>query len=259
MAKKAPTVESTDGSAQSTPSARHTTYEGFTPVVVHRSAIKNAPYNPRTISANERRKLKASLKKNKRLAPETWNVRTGNLVSGHQRLSILDDLEGTSDYTLPVAQCDLDDAQEKAANIVMNNPGAQGQFDIAKLEAVISTPGLDLEQAGLDVADVYRMFGDKAFESRPEEQQQLADQTREAAKHYDDIRSDNRKRNETEFYIVTVFGSDADRDDFIQELGLPDHRFQDGRHMRELFKLRQFEAPKEETADDNSPDDNSKT
>jgi hypothetical protein len=222
---------------------RHTTYERFRNVVVHRSQLKNAPYNPRIITANARRKLKASLKKLKRIGPENWNPRTGNIVGGHQRLDLLDALEGTSDYTLTVAAADppLSDDEEMAANIALNHSGAQGEFDFAKLEEMVSSPGLDLEAAGLDVADVYRMFGDKAFDNRPIEAQDFADQSREAAKHYDSIRDDNGDRHDIDYYVVVVFGSNADRDAFLTDLDLPIDRFQDGRQLRELYGLPQVQ------------------
>jgi ParB-like chromosome segregation protein Spo0J len=50
-----------------------------------RSKIHNAPYNPRFITDEAKRKLKGSIKRNGLLAPPTWNIRTGNIVGGHQR------------------------------------------------------------------------------------------------------------------------------------------------------------------------------
>ncbi len=71
---------------------------------IHRSKIKNAPYNPRSIDDHARKKLHHNLKKKGLLDALVWNKRTGNLVSGHQRLSILDDLSATGDdYTLDFA------------------------------------------------------------------------------------------------------------------------------------------------------------
>lgn len=68
-----------------------------------------APANPRTISDDARRKLRDNLKRVGLLQPLVWNRRSGNLVSGHQRLSQMDDLMGTANYHLTVAVVDLDD------------------------------------------------------------------------------------------------------------------------------------------------------
>jgi hypothetical protein len=233
--------KSTPPSAQ-TAETRHTSYERFKPLVVHRSQLNNAPYNPRVISFAAKRKLKRSLAKLKRLAPESWNPTTGNIVGGHQRLDILDALEGTNDYTLTVAAADppLSDAEEVEANLALNAAGAQGEDDIAKLEALLRREDIDLEAAGYDAVDVLRMFGEEALEERPEDLQKIADQTRETAAHYDSIRADNRERQDTEFYCVVVFGSQIDRDDFLAAKGLPIDRFQDGHELREICGLGRF-------------------
>lgn len=133
-------------------------------VTIDRRKIKNAPYNPRTISPAQRRKLAASLKRFKLVEPLVWNVRTGNLVGGHQRLSVIDDIEGTDEYSLTVARINVDDATEKALNIALNNPEAQGQYDLDLLADTIASihetsPTL-IQDAGFDVSNLSMMFGD---------------------------------------------------------------------------------------------------
>lgn len=93
-----------------------------------------------------------------------WNRRTGNLVGGHQRLSLLDELEGTDDYRLTVSRIDVDDAQERALNVVLNNPEAQGNYDMDLLGQVIgglleTAPSL-VQDAGLDNSSLAMLFGD---------------------------------------------------------------------------------------------------
>ncbi len=138
--------------------------QGFEMVTIDRRQIKNAPYNPRTISPAQRRKLAASLKRFKLVEPLVWNARTGNLVGGHQRLSVIDDLEGTDEYSLTVARINVDDATEKALNIALNNPEAQGQYDLDLLADTIASihetsPTL-IQDAGFDVSNLSMMFGD---------------------------------------------------------------------------------------------------
>jgi ParB-like chromosome segregation protein Spo0J len=53
--------------------------------------LKPAPYNPRAISEESLKALGVSLEEFGDLSGFTWNKRTGNLVTGHQRLRALQD------------------------------------------------------------------------------------------------------------------------------------------------------------------------
>ncbi len=50
---------------------------------IHRSQIKEAPYNPRGMNDEERRLLSNSLKQFGLVEYLVWNKRSGNLVGGH--------------------------------------------------------------------------------------------------------------------------------------------------------------------------------
>src|SRR3989304_6283669 len=153
-----------------------TQFEGFVCEVRRRSELKNAPYNPRRISDAARKKLRNGIKKLKLLGPVQWNKRTGNLVGGHQRLSILDQMETKPDYLLTVAVVDLDEKQEKEANLLLNNWSAQGDWDPEKLNEML--PGLDLEATGFDDADVMRMLGDQVDNAEAQKLEEMADRLR---------------------------------------------------------------------------------
>ena len=68
-------------------------FQKFESQDIGREQIQNAPYNPRYIDTAARNKLKEKIKKVGLVETLVWNKQTGNLVSGHQRLSILDELE----------------------------------------------------------------------------------------------------------------------------------------------------------------------
>jgi len=55
-----------------------------------------------------------------------WNKRTGNIVGGHQRYRLLVD-EGVSEATMIVVDFDAD--EEIAANLTLNNPQIEGDWD----------------------------------------------------------------------------------------------------------------------------------
>jgi hypothetical protein len=57
-------------------------FEKFEVVEIHRSLIKNAPYNPRQITDDARERLGNNIEKVGLLTPLVWNAETGNLVLG---------------------------------------------------------------------------------------------------------------------------------------------------------------------------------
>jgi ParB-like nuclease domain len=120
------------------------------------SNLKPAPYNPRKKlkpDSTSYRKLKASLETFGLVEPIVWNKRTGFVVGGHARLQIWKDLGHT---TAPTHVIDIDEAKEKALNVVLNNREAQSRFDPNKLHEVLKQ--LDscdsLQFSGMDKATI---------------------------------------------------------------------------------------------------------
>lgn len=204
----------------------------YTEKLIHRRQLKNAPYNPRQMSDKARKKLQGVIKKLGLVSPPTWNVRSGNIVGGHQRISILDVLEGNDDYYVPVSQVDLDDKAEKAANIALNNSESQGEWDVDKLDALFKE-GLDVEATGFDVSDIYQMFGDSPLVNQPEQLEALAEKIRASQKAQDTIISMAANRDDVNFYLIVVFEGHPQRLAFTRQLGLTDNRNVDGRFLAE--------------------------
>lgn len=90
----------------------------------------------------------------------TWNEPSGNLVGGHQRLAIIDALEGTDNYLIEVSVVQLTPAQEVEANISLNNPNLQGDWDLELLAEALKTPDLDLGATGFTPLDLALSFDD---------------------------------------------------------------------------------------------------
>lgn len=214
--------------------------EKFEVIEVHRSELKNAPYNPRHLSDKGRERLKLGMKKFGLLAPQTWNRRTGNLVGGHQRTKLLDDLYGTDDYRLKVAAVDLDDKQEMEANLLLNNQEAMADWDLEKLEEMFKNEPLDIPATGFDVADLYRLFGDTPFTTRDDNAvDELAERLSEAKKRYTETTGKSKKRDTDDFYLVVVFKDAEARDEFTQKFGLDDNRYQDGREIQRILEKKE--------------------
>lgn len=135
-----------------------------------RSQIRFADYNPRTISDENRKTLKRGIKKFGLAGGIIVNKRTGyTVVSGHQRLSVLDELQKydadthKNDYTLRADVVDLDEKGEQELNILTNNPNAQGQWDLDALAAIV--PNIDYRNAGLTDADLSMIGVDYLFQT----------------------------------------------------------------------------------------------
>lgn len=210
--------------------------ESFVIMRIHRSQAKNATYNPRILSPAARRKLKAGIQKRGIMQPIVWNKRSGNIVGGHQRISIMDSLMKTQDYEITVAAVDLDEKAEIEANLLLNNAAAMGDFNLEKLEELVKIPDLDIEATGWDKADVYRLFGsDKALgELEPEKAEEVAQAIRETAKRHAEVTEAAQARDSNDFYLVLVFGSYAERQAFTERAGLEDNRYQSGQDITAL-------------------------
>ncbi len=99
-----------------------------TDLIIERMPIEKlapAPYNPRQISPEALAGLRASLDRFGCVEPVIWNKRTGHVVGGHQRLKALQQLGETETQVVVV---DLDEAEEKALNVALNNPAIAGEF-----------------------------------------------------------------------------------------------------------------------------------
>ncbi len=121
--------------------------------------LNPAKYNPRKDlkpGDPEYEKLKKSMETFGYVEPIVWNRRTGNIVSGHQRLKIL---EHQGQREIETVVVDLDEQQEKALNITLNK--VSGEWDLPKLADLISEldDGIfDISITGFDAAEIEHLF-----------------------------------------------------------------------------------------------------
>ena len=90
------------------------------------SDLKAAPYNPRKISPAALKGLQASIERFGVVQDIVVNRRSGFVVGGHQRVAALK-VAGVKE--VPVCWVDLDEPEEKALNVALNNPHISGEFD----------------------------------------------------------------------------------------------------------------------------------
>ena len=103
-------------------------FQKFDMDTISRDQIHGAEYNPRIISEDAKKRLRKMLAKHGLVQPLVWNRRTGNLVSGHQRLAALDSLEKSKNYDLLVAVVDVSEREERVLNVQLNNPDNEQQI-----------------------------------------------------------------------------------------------------------------------------------
>lgn len=118
--------------------------------------INPAMYNPRVDLKPEHpeyQKLKKSVDEFGLVDPLIINERTGNLIGGHQRLKVIQDLGYTE---VEVVIVDLPIEKEKALNIALNK--IQGRWDeeklITLLDELCELPAFDISCAGFDQSEI---------------------------------------------------------------------------------------------------------
>ena len=223
------------------PKAEVSRFQTFSPERLHRRKLVGADYNPRVINDDEKKRLRKLLKRHGLFNAVVWNKQSGRLVAGHQRLTILDALEGTDDYLLDVNVVDVDEKQEREMNIAHNNQAAAGDFDLAKLGAMFKDTDfkIDIESTGWDQSDVFKMFGYSPFEDRADELAEIAEKVRKFSEDVNAGHDRATAKHSTNFYTVLVWKDEASRDAAHLAFGFPDpdNRFQDGRRLLEILKL----------------------
>ena len=227
-----------------------------------------AHYNPRTITKEQLDRLKKAVREFGDLGGIIKNIRTGNLVGGHQRVKVIPKdaiIEKTTltetSRTGTVAhgyividnekysyrEVDWDEKKEKAANIAANAHG--GDWDEQKLNDILkelsADINLDIDLIGFDLADVHQILGDDFKSSSADKLMELSDQLRAARATFQEVQ---KKLEETDdvidSYLVVCFKGYKERKVFTDKLGLSDNRYVDGRTLQKYLT-----APSTETAE----------
>ena len=202
-------------------------YQAYETETISRDMIKNAPYNPRIMDDGAKKRLKKNIARHGLVSALTWNKRTGNLVGGHQRLEQLDALEKSQDYELTVCVVDVDEREEAALNVQLNNPSMQGEWDLDKLAGISEEFDLDMsDDLGFTQTDIDFMFdGDERFSQlfESEEGEKMRGDLEAVKAARKESAEKLKERNSIEWYVGIVFETKEDRDRFMREISIPVH------------------------------------
>ncbi|MGJ1414099.1 ParB N-terminal domain-containing protein [Sphingobacterium multivorum] len=203
-------------------------------IEINRSQIEPAKYNPRKISEEAKKKLKANIKRMGVMGGIVWNKRSGRLVGGHQKLMILDELQKydretkENDYLIRVEAVDLSDKEEIEQNIFLNNKNAQGEFDNDILSTLLND--IEVKNTGLDDFDLnllgFELPSFEIDEVEPEPLEEIKPKSKEEKK--EDIKAKKEASTEKAVntaregntYVMLSFNDYQGKEEFMKRFDL---------------------------------------
>ncbi len=131
-------------------------------MIIEKIAVEQlnpAKYNPRIAlkaGDSEYEKLKRSIAEFGYVEPVIWNKTTGNVVGGHQRLTVMKDL---GEKLIDCVVVELDELKEKALNVALNK--IQGDWDNTKLSELLTeldASAFDITLTGFEATEVEELM-----------------------------------------------------------------------------------------------------
>jgi hypothetical protein len=200
-------------------------------VMLKRSEVKEHPKNPRVIDAKAQKALFEKMGQVGLLQPLVVNKRTGYLLSGHQRLAVMDKHErykdGKNDYALDVALVDLSEKDELAMLVFLNNPSAQGTWQTDLLAEINLELGVSFDEMGFDRLDVDLLFdGDSRFSELFTDNVEVKEtkaSIEEIKAHRKESMERLKETNSAEFYFVVVCKDEKEKRELLKSMNIPAH------------------------------------
>jgi hypothetical protein len=205
-------------------------------IVVKRSSIQFAPYNPKKHSREAIAEQKKNIKRVGILGGIVWNRVTGNLVSGHKRTMALDEInkyDGSpeTDYDVKVEMVEFDEKTEKEQNVYMDANATNTPQDVELLARII--PDIDFRHAGLTEQDLTIIGVDYVLQTEGESS--IADEineissdrdariahNKEVKKLVNEAASEDVKNQDA--YVVLSFDTFNAKSAFMIRFGLDKH------------------------------------
>ena len=219
-------------------------------VTISRSDIVADDINPRTISEENMRRLKESIKKNGLVGHPVWNRQTGHIVGGHQRIAALDAIMRTQGYELDVLEVDMPLKDEVRLNVALNQQDAQGEFDFSVIADLATDFGLDLSaDFGFsdevieinfpefsvtpenDTAEIPRNASDEDIAKMKEAKKATRERNKEFRHEYGDF------NGEPKGVLTVVFDRESAKEQWFRNHGFGDEEIPSVMHVYDFEKL----------------------
>lgn len=210
-------------------------FQKFEIATISRDEIKNADYNPRFISDAAKKKLRDNIKRVGLLDTIVVNKNTMNIVSGHQRIAIMDSLERKKDYSITVSLVDLTEKEEIEQNLFFNNSKAQGEYDPFKLGEIFNYNDIEVDNTGFELPDLgilgVEIDMTPVMDEEPERASdvntlklngEIYDNSHELRKAIGEYtQSENKSDNDV--FVVLTFGTHQAKADFLLKYGFQEN------------------------------------
>ncbi len=199
-------------------------------IILNRSQVNFAPYNPRKKDKKVIESLKKNFNKVGFLGGIIWNKTTGNLVGGHKRMETLDliyNYDGTKekDYDIKVEMVEFDLKTEQEQNIYLNNKKQQGETDFELMSKLIEV--IDIDSAGLDIQDIEiieALVPDFEFGKKDDIQNDISELNKESNKKAIKELKKNIKNNvggsQMATHFTITFKTYEEKAEFLESIGI---------------------------------------
>lgn len=203
-------------------------------VIIKRSQINFAPYNPRKKDKKVVESLKENFKRVGFLGGIQYNLTTHNLIGGHKRLEALDLIHNYNgkngiDYDVKVEQIEIDEKTEKEQNIYLNNKRHQGETDFEMMATLLNE--IDIDNAGLsqiDIDIVESVVPDFEFGNNSEILNDIEDvkqkaKTQEEINHVKNTKklyNNNTGENHLQKHFTVTFSTYDEKAEFLEGIGI---------------------------------------
>lgn len=140
----------------------------------------------------------------------------------------MDALALGQDYSLTMSVVDMSEAEERSANVGLNNQEAAGEYDVEKLGEMMKAPDFDHEAAGMGSSEIYKIIGDDASAEVLED---IAKKVDAAAAINEATAKAIKEKHSTDYYSILIFKTYADRKAWTESMGYEDNRYVSGEDL----------------------------
>lgn len=198
--------------------------------------MTNAPWNPRTISKEAKERLKNLIEKYGLVNSIVWNEKTGHIIGGHQRISIIDSVEKNKDYLIDVCSLNVEEKDEVAINVMLNNQDAMGEFDFGALQDLqelfnfdpINDFAFSKEMAEINFPDCdFKTEKEESSEKKvlsPEDIQLIKERKKEGRKKVKENEEEfGTYRTEAKGNVILVFDGEKQKRKWLNLMGIDEN------------------------------------